>query len=423
MIHRACPVLQLTIALLTLSVLHSNHAAASVSDPYTRVSETESGLVTLEMCERTLKPSAGEGPRIHLISAIHIADKQFYEAMQDRLELYDTVLFEGVKPAGLDAIDPELDDESKAEATRDRLELLLDISDQFHALNARLPEGIDDLMENSEPRIAAIVGSIRSDGWDQPIITSFVDTSISKNGEDKATQYITFTSTGADRQRDGTGVDADISLSSEPYSPNDRRKAAPEGIQTQLANALRVSFQLDEMDMTNPKWINADMDINELQEQLANMGEGDGMILDLIEGNSFQAKLMGFALKFVARSPTMSSMMKLVMMDMLALMESSEMLSQFEEIESVILHGRNNTVIDYLNKELAKDTQAKDIAIFYGAAHMPGLEETIINDLGYEFESDTWTQAMAVSTEETSLSAGQIKMMRNMIKNALEQQF
>jgi len=65
----------------------------------------------------------------------------------------------------------------------------------------------------------------------------------------------------------------------------------------------------------------------------------------------------------------------------------------------------------------------EDIAIFYGAAHMPGLEETIIKDLGYEFESDTWTQAMAVSTEETGLSAGQIKMMRNMIKNALEQQF
>lgn len=399
------------------------HAFASDTEPYTRVSENDSGLVTLEMCERTLRPTSGKGPIIHLVSAIHIADKPFYEAMQVRLESYDTVLFEGVKPAGLDAIDPELDDQAKADATRDRLQLLLDITDQFHALNARLPEGIDDLMENSEPRIAAIVSSIRSDGWDQPIITSFVDTSISSNGNDETTQHITFTSTGADGQRDGTGVNADITLTSETYSPNDPRKAAPEGIQAQLANALRVSFQLDEMDMTNPKWINADIDINELQSQLAEMGEGNDMILELIEGNSFQAKLMGFALKFVARSPMMSSMMKLVMMDMLALMESSEMLAQFDAIEKVILHGRNDTVIEYLTKELAKDNQGKDIAIFYGAAHMPGIEESIINDLGYEFESDTWTQAMSVTTEDTGLSAGQIKMMRKMIKNSLEQQF
>jgi hypothetical protein len=404
---------------LTISISGLFAPSARAGDPYARITQTPAGIVTLEMGERIFKPIEADTPRIHLIAAIHIADQSFYKAMQARLDSYDIVLFEGVKPAGLDPIDPLLDDQAKADATADRINLLIDIAARYYDHAGKLPQSFDDLLTSTDSRIAAIVRSIETDAWGEPIKLDHYTTT---TDDQPPVQHITFTSTGADFIPGGQGPNADIQHEWAP-KPSESKKSAPVGIQTQLADALHVSFQLDEMDTTNPNWINADIDINELQAQLAEMGEDNAMILNLIEGDSFQAKLIGFVLKFVQRSKTMSSMMKLVMMDMLAMMETSDMLSQFEAIEQVILLGRNDTVIEYLKEALENNPDAKDIAIFYGGAHMPGIEQTILNDLGYEYESITWTPAMSVNIKDTGMTPGQIKMMRNMMKNSLEKQF
>jgi len=408
-----------SILALTISISGLFAPSAWAGDPYARITQTPAGIVTLEMGERIFKPSEADTPRIHLIAAIHIADQSFYKAMQARLDSYDIVLFEGVKPAGLDPIDPLLDDQAKADATADRINLLIDIAARYYDHAGKLPQSFDDLLTSTDSRIAAIVRSIETDAWGEPIKLDHYTTT---TDDQPPVQHITFTSTGADFIPGGQGPNADIQHEWAP-KPSESKKAAPVGIQTQLADALHVSFQLDEMDTTNPNWINADIDINELQAQLAEMGEDNAMILNLIEGDSFQAKLIGFVLKFVQRSKTMSSMMKLVMMDMLAMMETSDMLSQFEAIEQVILLGRNDTVIEYLKEALENNPNAKEIAIFYGGAHMPGIEQTILNDLGYEYESITWTPAMSVNIKDTGMTPGQIKMMRNMMKNSLEKQF
>lgn len=396
------------------------HAAASDPGPYSRVSESKTGDVTLEMCERVFVPVDGNGPRVHLVSAIHIADQSFYQAMQELLESYDSVLFEGVKPAGLDAIDPDLDDQAKADATAARLELLVDIATGFYHEHGRFPNNVSDLIEHSDPRIAAVIESIRNDGWGNPIGSG----SIQEATLGKLTKKtITFNSLGADSKRGGDGLDADITSESESFLPTDKRKKQPVGIQSQMASALHVAFQLDEMDMSGKGWINADIDINTLQDQLAEMGEDNAMILSLLEGNSFQAKLMGFVLKFVERSPTMSSMMKLALMDMLTLMETTDMMAQFDAIEEVILNGRNDIVIEYLREELKDHQEYDSIAIFYGAAHMPGIEEVLVEEMGYQFEYNSWAPAMTVNIKDTGMSAGQVKFMRNMIKTSLEEQF
>ncbi|MDF1810330.1 MAG: type II secretion system protein GspG [Phycisphaerales bacterium] len=415
-----------TIAICALvgssSVLYASNGPDNSTEspkPYAKVIESDSSEVQLQMCERVFTSADGNGPRIRLVSAIHIADASFYKEMQNRLDSYDTVLFEGVKPAGLDPIDSELDDQSKADATQDRINLLFEIIEHYHAATHQLPSSFDDLLDSDDSRIAAMVGSTMQDGWGSEFIIELIHLDLN----DEQSKQVDITSTGSDRKIGGQGLATDIKLSSRSYTENEKRKPTPEGIQSQLANALRVSFQLDEMDTSRKNWINADIDINELQKQLSAQGEDNAQILKLIEGDSFQAKIIGFALKFVSRSPTMSSMMKLAMMDMLALVESSNMLEQFDAVNNVILLGRNDIVIDYLKAELAKNKNVEDIAIFYGAAHMPGLEEVITSQLGYQFDSDIWTTAMTVDIEETGLSKTQIKMMRNMIKSSLEQQF
>ena len=392
-------------------------AIAADNEPYSRVSEHPEGAVVLEMCTRTFEPSGEDMPRVHLVSAIHIADKPYYKEMQALLNSYDTVLFEGVKPAGLDPIDSDLDDEAKIAATRDRLQLLVSIASQYHSDHAEFPNGFEALSNAEDNRISAIVKSVKLDAWGKHIS---LERSITID-DGQRTSQISFTSYGADQEPGGEGVNADITESSKIVNAADKPKQSPEGIQTQLANALRVSFQLDEMDTTNPGWVNADMDINQLQHAMSEYGGDSLEILSMLDGESFSAKIAGFILGFVARSPMLSSMMKLVMMDMLAIAEQTDLIAQQEVMHKVIVEGRNDVVIEYLQETIDQHPDYDDIAIFYGAGHMAGLEATLI-EMGYTTGDDTWAEAMRVNPTDTGLSEGQVKMMRNMIKSSLEQQ-
>ena len=114
--------------------------------------------------------------------------------------------------------------------------------------------------------------------------------------------------------------------------------------------------------------------------------------------------------------------MKIVMMDVLAAAETSDIMNQIGPAGDVILHGRNDIVIEYLNEQLENNPNQDDIGIFYGAAHMSGLEETILS-MGYEFESNDWAQAMVVDTNKMGIPAAQVQMMRGMLKNTMEQSF
>ncbi|MHA7812059.1 MAG: type II secretion system protein GspG [Phycisphaerales bacterium] len=402
-------------AILLLALPVSTLRAA---EPYTRVTEKQDGNIILEMCTRSFTPAGGDGPRVHLVSAIHIADQPYYAAMQELLDGYDIVLYEGVKPAGLDPIDPDLDDKSKIEATRERLDLLVSIAQMYRAAHGEYPSGYGDLAKSEDRRIASIVSSVRTDAWGNNIVTrnSF------RIVDDVKSVQIEYVSYGADGEEGGEGINADITSASEPVNPDEAPAQSPEGIQTQLANALRVSFQLDEMDTSNPDWVNADMDVNQLQHALSEYGEDSTAILSMLDGESFGAKIAGFILNFVSRSPQLSSMMKLVMMDLLAFAEESDLLAQQgDAVHQVIVEGRNDVVIEYLNETIAEHPQHDDIAIFYGAGHMAGLEETLI-DMGYTPAGNHWAPAMAVNPKDTGLSDMQVRMMRNMIKSSLQQQ-
>src|SRR5262245_41554896 len=98
---------------------------------YVRVTEGVGGVVTLALRSRVRVPEKGEGPRIHLVGAVHIADKSFYSQMQAMLDRCDVVLFEGVRPPGLGKIDSNLDPAAKADATKKRMRFLTLHIEQF----------------------------------------------------------------------------------------------------------------------------------------------------------------------------------------------------------------------------------------------------------------------------------------------------
>ncbi len=69
--------------------------------------------------------------------------------------------------------------------------------------------------------------------------------------------------------------------------------------------------------------------------------------------------------------------------------------------ESVIVTDRNRKAIQVLKRELAKDR--KRLCIFYGAAHMPDLEQRLV-DLGFTKKSQRWLTAWDVRAKKPAKS-------------------
>lgn len=60
----------------------------------------------LDIAVTDFEPGVGtpleRGPTVHLVGVVHVADSRYYEAMQQELDGYDEVLYEGVMPAEMD---------------------------------------------------------------------------------------------------------------------------------------------------------------------------------------------------------------------------------------------------------------------------------------------------------------------------------
>jgi hypothetical protein len=69
---------------------------------------------------------------------------------------------------------------------------------------------------------------------------------------------------------------------------------------------------------------------------------------------------------------------------------------------SVILTERNKAALKVLSSTLAEGK--KHISIFYGAAHMPGMSETLMKDFGFKPVGIEWRMAwdLAIRTDRPS---------------------
>ena len=62
-----------------------------------------------------------------------------------------------------------------------------------------------------------------------------------------------------------------------------------------------------------------------------------------------------------------------------------------EDSGSAVIGARNQRAIDVLQREIAAG--AKRIGIFYGVAHMPDLEERLLDQVGLAYEEMSWVDA------------------------------
>ncbi|MDP1660906.1 MAG: hypothetical protein Q8L55_03235 [Phycisphaerales bacterium] len=382
---------------------------------YTRVVDKDDGSLTLEIAAKSFVPAGGKpGPTIHLVGAVHIADKPFYTELQSMLDAADLVLFEGVKPPGAGAFDATLDEEGKIKATTSRLKFLLSVVEEDRSRSGKLPGSLQQAVDDAGKRWKTMIASSLTDAWGHQIIYTVAE--LEKGG-----QRAVVTSVGPNGQDDdGKGDDVRI----EGKAAAKKGASKDPGLQAKMADALGLTFQLDAMDSSKPNWRSSDMSVDQMQAAFEAAGVEGNQLFSMLEGSSLTGKLVNMGLGLVKSIPGLADTLKLTMVELLG---SPDALAagpaNMKKMMDVILKDRNDVVLKDLRAVIDTEQPArKEVSIFYGAGHLADMEEKLKKDFGYTFAGEQWLPAITVDPKAAGMTPAQSKKMRETMRKQIESQ-
>jgi len=175
-----------------------------------------------------------------------------------------------------------------------------------------------------------------------------------------------------------------------------KRKGLLSTTQVGLTKLLGLSFQLDEINYDRENFVHADLSPSELKQSMEQRGESlyvyfwrlfyasvDNYAKDPLGWNDMQ-KLSG-----ALSAGQGDSLKTLIAYEMTDMGQIQDVLG--EDSGSAVIGARNQRAIDVLQREI--ETGAKRIGIFYGVAHMPDLEERLLDQVGLVYEETSWVDA------------------------------
>ena len=187
--------------------------------------------------------------------------------------------------------------------------------------------------------------------------------------------------------------------------PDDKPKSAVRQLQEKMARWLGLAFQLEGVTYRRPHFVHADVTTDALE------GEDDETkekVTEASRGGIFaQARFMNGLLKLAGplfdlllgkgkSAGPLRKGLKRGMAEMLGTTDMEERIRRMDpERVAWILDHRNDVAIERLKEQIAKKAEGP-IAIFYGAAHMPGLEKALLETLGYRRAGGRWLRAWRV---------------------------
>lgn len=177
-----------------------------------------------------------------------------------------------------------------------------------------------------------------------------------------------------------------------------------------LKDVLELEFQLDAIDYSAPNFVHADLDVEtffKLQEQ---------------RGESLFTLMLRSMMSQMSRAGEPGAPAPITIFDILAAMNSPDsarqykllFARQFQDVEaqlagiegpdgSVLVTERNKAALRVLKETIAGGK--KNIGIFYGAGHMRGLEDALVDDMGFERVGVEWRVAWDMSSAPTTKPA------------------
>jgi hypothetical protein len=175
-------------------------------------------------------------------------------------------------------------------------------------------------------------------------------------------------------------------------TPKEKAKNVAGTAYQKFANLTGHSHQMLNIDYERKNFENCDMTIQQmraiLEAEVALGGQRAADAKRAIEEDSFSNKILnGNSMLFnlaiwVARLNYNKAELRLMMA--VSACEDDQLADPLlsPRLERLAVEDRNNHVIKELSHRLKKRPKVKKILVFYGAAHLPGMEKSLI-DLGY----------------------------------------
>jgi len=173
-------------------------------------------------------------------------------------------------------------------------------------------------------------------------------------------------------------------------------------LQIMMQKTLELDYQMSGIDYTAKNFVHADMDYETFSKMQKERNEG---ILQMML-QSYKAQFKMMAEGKAPASMSMADLIKILLSGDSANGLKLVLGRQFDEIEymitamepedgSVILTERNKVALKVLKKRIEKGD--KNIGVFYGAAHLPDMEERLINEFGLKKKKTVWNDAWSMT--------------------------
>jgi len=173
-------------------------------------------------------------------------------------------------------------------------------------------------------------------------------------------------------------------------------------MQRAMARFLNVSFQLEQIDYTQANFLHADLSPAQLNEIMQSKNENSfSMFISLALAQSVsqtksrpESGLGSLAMLRAMMTPQRDSVAKYLLAKELSSAELSALSAELEA-QLTILGDRNRAALRVLKASL-KEPQVRQLSIFYGAAHMPGIERAIVSGFGFKKVDEQWLDAWII---------------------------
>lgn len=183
-----------------------------------------------------------------------------------------------------------------------------------------------------------------------------------------------------------------------------KRKGFISNTQIGMTKLLGLSFQLDEINYDQANFVHADLSPTELRQSMDDRGES----LYVYFWRIFFASLDDYAsdplglkdwqmLSAILSADQDDAFKTMIAYEMTNLDQVRDILG--EDSSSAVIGARNQRAVDVLKREL--DSGTRRIGIFYGVAHMPDLEERLLDQLGLAYDRTTWVDAWQLGSHAT----------------------
>ena len=296
-------------------------------EPSMKTVQTGPASYELHMASRTLVPLSGQGPKVRLVAAVHIAERGYYQQVQKILDADTVTLFEGICQ--------RKDDFKKQAPGRHSEALYTKVADALGLISQY--EGIDyrrDHFFNADLSQAEMLARLRGDTLTTP----------RPEGPDKV------------------------------LGPPDKE--------------AEVKYK---------------------------------MMTDVMQGGGLSGLIANLGLSFVKNNPRLRATMLLGIVGTDPAAGEKQMAKQLggesgKRIARLIVEERNQEAISGLRRYIGQGKTGETIALFYGAAHLDGIEDALIRRFGYVPENTEWLVAIRVDGEEAGLTPAQAQQALKMTR-------